>query len=108
VTGAVFATRRGVLEEIGGFDQGFSLEFNDVDLCLKIRTAGYRIVYTPFAEMTHSEKASRAASIPPGEQVARFLSRWSGWLQDDPAIHPKMRRDLIDLAPAVTKDDWYM
>ncbi len=108
LTGAVFATRRSVLQAVDGFDEIFSLEFNDVDLCLKIRAAGYRIVYTPFAEMTHSEKASRAETIPPGEQVALFLSRWQGWLQNDPAFHPKMRRDLIDLAPGARKGDWYL
>jgi len=106
VTGAVFATRRGVMEAVGGFDEGFSLEFNDVDLCLKIRQAGLRIVYNPFAEMTHSEKASRGDAVPPGAQTALFLSRWQHWLSDDPAFPPNMRRDLIDLAPAATAAGW--
>ena len=108
VTGAVFATRRSVLERIGGFDEGFSLEFNDIDLCLKIRSAGLRIVCTPFAEMIHSEKASRGETQPPGDQLALFLSRWHRWLDDDPAFHPHMRRDMLDLAPRVTQDDWFV
>ena len=107
VTGAVFATRRQVLEAVNGFDEGFSLEFNDVDLCLKIRQAGWRIVYTPFAEMIHSEKASRGERVPPGEQTARFLGRWQGWIEADPALPPAMRRDLIDLAPSAGAADWF-
>lgn len=108
VTGAVFATRKSVLERIGGFDEGFSLEFNDIDLCLKIRSAGLRIVCTPFAEMIHSEKASRGETQPPGDQLALFLSRWHRWLDNDPAFHPRMRRDMLDLAPNVTPGDWFV
>ena len=50
VTGAVFATRKSVLEQANGFDEMFSLDYNDVDLCLRLRLLGYRIIYTPFAE----------------------------------------------------------
>ncbi|OWK32928.1 rhamnan synthesis F family protein [Sphingomonas mucosissima] len=108
VTGAVLATRRSVLEAVGGFDERFSLEFNDIDLCLKIRQQGLRIVYNPAAELIHSEKKSRGASVPPGEQLALFLTRWQHWLADDPALPPHMRRDMLDLTPSAGAGDWFV
>lgn len=107
VTGAVFATRRAVLEQVDGFDERFSLEFNDTDLCLRIRALGYRIVCTPMAEMIHSEKASRGERLPPGEDMALFLSRWAGWLDADPAWHPDLRRDHLEMQPSVGPA-WYL
>jgi GT2 family glycosyltransferase len=108
ITGAVLATRRSVLEVVGGFDERFSLEFNDTDLCLKMRQQGYRIVYNPAAELIHSEKKSRGVTVPPGEQLALFLSRWNDWLNNDPALPPRMRRDMLDLTPSVGAGDWFV
>jgi GT2 family glycosyltransferase len=106
VTGAVFATRRSVLEAANGFDERFSLEYNDIDLCLRLRLTGLRIVCTPFAEMIHREKASRGATEVPGEQTALFLNRWRDYLADDPAWHPKLTRHRVDPVP-VDAPDWY-
>lgn len=100
VTGAVFATRRSVLEEIDGFDEVFRLEFNDVDMCLRLKMLGYRIVYTPHAELIHHEKASRGESPPPGSDLARFLKRWNEYLADDPMFHPAMDRKSFTLRPS--------
>lgn len=106
VTGAVFATRRSALEAVNGFDERFSLEFNDVDLCLRLRLMGLRIVCTPFAEMVHREKGSRGEALVPAEQLALFLNRWRDYLAADPAWHPRLSRDRIDPAP-VEAADWY-
>jgi glycosyltransferase involved in cell wall biosynthesis len=108
ITGALIATRRSVLEAVNGVDERFSLEFNDIDLCLKIRQLGLRIVYNPAAELIHSEKKSRGDSVPPGEQLALFLSRWQDWLSDDPALPPRMRRDMLDLTPSAGRGDWFV
>ena len=107
VTGALFATRRSVLEQVNGFEERFSLEFNDTDLCLRMRALGYRIVCTPMAEMIHSEKASRGERLPPGEDMALFLSRWRAWLDNDPAWHPHLRRDVLEVQPAIGPA-WYI
>ena len=107
VTGAVFATRRSLMEQVAGFDELFSLEFNDVDLCLRLRLLGYRIVCTPQAEMVHAEKASRGEALPPGEDLARFLARWSPWLAHDPAWHPGLDRARLDMAPLADDGAWY-
>jgi glycosyltransferase involved in cell wall biosynthesis/tetratricopeptide (TPR) repeat protein len=108
VTGAVFATRRTLLDQIGGFDERFSLEYNDTDLCLRLRALGYRIVCTPLAEMVHTEKASRGDRLPPGEDTALFLSRWKPWLDRDPAWHPQLRRDRLDMTPRPEDGAWYL
>lgn len=106
VTGAVFATRRSVLEAAAGFDERFSLEYNDVDLCFRLRLMGYRIVYTPFAEGIHREMASRGYTPPDPEQTALFLSRWRAMLADDPAYHPRLTRKTGAATPA-GEPDWY-
>lgn len=108
VTGAILATRRSILDRVGGFDERFSLEFNDVDLCLRVRNLGYRIVYNPDARFTHAEKASRGETAPPGAEVALFLSRWSDWLSKDPASHPALAKHRFDLVPMARPDAWFL
>ena len=107
VTGAVFATRRSVMEEVGGFDEVFAVEYNDTDLCLRLRALGYRIVYTPHAELVHVEKVSRGQSLPSGDTTARFLSRWSSWIEQDPSGHPMLRRDRLDMRPDISRRQWF-
>ncbi len=68
VTGACLLTRRDVFEEVGGFDEErLPVTFSDVDLCLKMRRAGYRVVYVPFAKLYHHE----SGYAPPGRGTAR-------------------------------------
>ena len=61
VTGACCMTRRAVFEELGGFDEHFAVDFNDVDYCLRAGAHGYRTVATPFAQMYHFEGSTLAA-----------------------------------------------
>jgi hypothetical protein len=108
VTGAVLATRRSALARVNGFDERFSLDFNDVDLCFKLRTLGLRIVYTPAAELIHHEKVSRGDHLPRADEQAIFLRRWLALLDNDPAIHPKLALHSYDLAPAANADpEWF-
>ena len=108
VTGAVFATRRTLLQQVNGFDERFTVEFNDVDLCLRLRALGYRIIYTPHAEFLHAERASRGEALPPGADMALFLERWSKWLAEDPAYHPSLRKEGFDVEPVVEPDAWFL
>jgi glycosyltransferase involved in cell wall biosynthesis len=108
VTGAVFATRRSLMEQVGGFDERFTLEFNDTDLCLRLRALGYRIVCTPDAEMVHTEKASRGEALPSGDTVALFLSRWKPWLAADPSWHPQLALDRLNTTPREDDRAWYL
>ena len=59
VTGACLAVRRDDLERVGGWDTGYLIgDFEDSDLCLKLRAAGLRIGYLPTVELTHLERQS--------------------------------------------------
>lgn len=108
VTGAVFATRRSLMEQVSGFDERFSLEFNDTDLSMRLRKAGYRIVYTPHAQMVHVERASRGGTPPPQDDAALFNNRWSAWLANDPSWHPQLDLTRIEVMPAPNPDAWYL
>lgn len=96
VTAACLLVRRAAYREVGGFDEGLAVAFNDVDFCLRLREAGYRNVWTPHAELYHHESASRG-SEDTDEKRARFssevhamLGRWRDALQHDPAYHPSL------------------
>ncbi|GJE82732.1 glycosyltransferase family 2 protein [Methylorubrum thiocyanatum] len=99
VTGACLAMRAAVFSEVGGFDAAhLAVAFNDVDLCLKIRAAGYRIVWTPHARLVHHESKSRGAEDTP-EKRARFEAesrvmreRWEPVLRADPYYNPNLSR----------------
>ena len=61
VTAACMMMKKEVFEEVGGFEEELSVAFNDVDLCLRIGKAGYKIVYNPHVELYHYESKSRGA-----------------------------------------------
>ena len=98
VTGACLLTRREVFNKVGGFDEeSLPVTFSDVDLCLKIRRAGYLVVYTPFARLYHHESASRRRSVEPLEtEVMR--ERWPGVLEYDPYYNPNLSRERADFS----------
>ena len=97
VTAACMLTKKPVFHEVGGFDEKFAVAFNDVDLCLRIRKAGYLIVYNPYAELNHYESKSRGYEDTP-EKVKRFNSeiglfekRWKNILNNgDPYYNPNL------------------
>src|SRR5690606_20194878 len=64
VTGACLMVRRAVFDAVRGFDEQLRVAFNDVDLGRRLTELGYRIVYTPWAELEHAESASRGALHP--------------------------------------------
>ncbi len=72
VTGACLAVRKKVFEQVSGLnEQDLAIAFNDVDFCLKVLQAGYRNIWTPYAEMMHHESVSRGHEDTP-EKVIRF------------------------------------
>jgi GT2 family glycosyltransferase len=96
VTAACLCVRKIVFDEIGGFDETLAVAFNDVDLCLRIQAAGYRNLYTPYAELYHHESASRGYEDTP-EKMQRFQSeadilraRWMPVLMSDPYYSPNL------------------
>lgn len=98
VTGACLMTRREVFEKTGGFDEErLPVTFNDVDLCLKMRRAGYLIVYTPFAKLYHHESGTRRPSVEPRETTV-MQERWADVLADDPYYNPNLSRERADFS----------
>lgn len=71
VTAACMMIKRSVFDEINGFNTALAVAFNDVDFCMRIRKAGYLIVWTPYAEAYHHELKSRGLEETP-EKQARF------------------------------------
>ncbi len=113
VTTACALVKREVYLEVGGFDENLAVTFNDVDFCLRLRGAGYRIVWTPYAELIHHESASRGFDNSAPKQV-RFLtevdymkSKWGDILQRDPFYNPNLSLDedpfTLAFPPRTTK-----
>lgn len=98
VTGACLLTRHEVFDEVGGFDEErLPVTFSDVDLCLKIGRAGYRVVYTPFARLYHHESSTRRPAVEPLEtEVMR--ERWADVLENDPFYNPNLSRERADFS----------
>lgn len=100
LTGACLLVRRADYLAVGGLDETlFPVAFNDVDLCLKLRAAGKRVVFTPHARLRHHESASRGRDERSGRE-ARFRrelnnlrARWPGVLADDPSYSPLLGLD---------------
>jgi O-antigen biosynthesis protein len=96
VTGACMLSRRRAFEEAGGFDETLPIAFNDVDLCLRMRRAGWRIVWTPSVEMYHHESltlghhesAARSDRFLRDTMVMR--ERWKDVLVNDPCYNPNL------------------
>ncbi len=59
VTGACLLVRKALFDELNGLDEKFTVAFNDVDFCLRIREKGLLVVFNPYAELTHYESKSR-------------------------------------------------
>lgn len=100
VTGACLATRSALFEAMdGGFDDlNLKVAFNDVDYCMRLRKAGYRIVYNPFAVLYHFESKSRGRELTEAQQkrhrgeAAWFRARWSDSEMKDPYYNPHFER----------------
>jgi GT2 family glycosyltransferase len=90
VTAACMVVRKEIYDELGGLEEALSVAFNDVDFCLRVREAGYKNVFTPYAELYHHESVSRGTEDSP-EKKARFNGevsmmedRWGDKLEKDP------------------------
>jgi GT2 family glycosyltransferase len=91
VTAACMLFRKHIYDEVGGMDEvHLPVSFNDVDFCLKVREAGYKCVWTPFAELYHHESKTRGYEDTPEKQarasreVAAIKERWGEKIQRDP------------------------
>ena len=83
VTAACMLVPFHVYDAVGGLCAELPGNYNDVDLCMKIRAAGWSIVYEPAAVLHHFESRSRVATIRP-EEIELIQARWLTHLVDDP------------------------
>lgn len=116
VTAACMVVPKLVFDQVGGYDEiNLTVGYNDVDLCLKIRSAGYNIVFTPFAELYHLESVSRGENLTAGQierdanERAYMLSRWSSVIARDPFYSPNLTIASEDYSlafPPRTSKSW--
>ncbi|CED70295.1 putative glycosyl transferase, family 2 [Aliivibrio wodanis] len=105
VTAACLLVRKSVFDEVTGLNEkDLTVAFNDVDFCLKVQAAGYRNLWTPYAELYHYESISRGAEDNP-EKVARFNKEadymkdtWKTDKKADPCYSPNLSLDREDFS----------
>ena len=92
VTAAAMMCRRDVFEDVGGFDEQLAIGFNDVDFCMRLTAAGYRILFTPYAELVHHESLTRGFTGFYNDYQL-YLRRWQSRLRPgDPFFSPNLSR----------------
>ena len=107
VTAACLLVRKSIYEELGGLNEiELQVACNDVDFCLRLREAGYRNIWTPYAELYHHESATRGFDDTPeklarsAKEVAYMQQRWGDTLLHDPAYNPNLSLDAEDFSLA--------
>lgn len=91
VTGACMVISSQLFAELDGLDEGYSRDFGDIDICLRAIERGLRVVWTPFAVLTHRERSSFPQSVNADDRD-RFIARWASRYGDgDPFYHPAFR-----------------
>ncbi len=97
VTAACLVVQKDRYVEVGGLNEvDLPVAFNDVDLCLKLLNAGYRNVWTPYAELYHHESASRGTEDSAEKQTRAaaemnyMAARWGELIKADPAYNPNL------------------
>ena len=88
VTAACMLMRREVFEKLDGFDEGYKNGFEDVDLCLRVRELGGRIIYQPKSVLYHLESQTTGRKAHDQDNAKRLQERWGHmwWLPDEDAI----------------------
>ena len=97
LTAACFMVRTDAFDEVNGFDEIFTTEYNDVDFCLKLIEAGYRNLYVPHCELYHHESMSRGHPHSTNEsykkhvtEVNLFRKKWKDYVENDPCYNPNL------------------
>ena len=97
VTGACLLVQKDRYQAVHGLNEtDLKVAFNDVDFCLRLREAGLRNVWTPYAELFHHESATRGSDVAPEKQlrfngeIEYMKQRWGDLLLFDPAYNPNL------------------
>lgn len=112
VTGACMLIKASVFDELDGLDESFSVAFNDVDFCLRVRRAGYHVLWTPYAQLYHYESKSRGSDEhgPAKERFdgekALLCARYGDALLHDEFYNRNLTQDREDFTESnVLPDD---
>jgi GT2 family glycosyltransferase len=91
-TGACLLVRRNAFASVGGFDERFSVGYNDIDFCLRLGDKGWRIVVATNVELYHCETASlnREESLAASRERSLFRTTWQGLLACEPYFNPNV------------------
>jgi ADP-heptose:LPS heptosyltransferase/GT2 family glycosyltransferase len=96
VTGACMLMRREVFDRLGGFDEMHPVVNNDLDFCLRVQRAGWRVLYTPQVSLVHHEMVSRS-KLRDDFNSEHFDRAWRNlFLKGDPYFHPHLSRGFED------------
>jgi GT2 family glycosyltransferase len=96
VTAACMLMRRDAFQAINGFNEDLSVAFNDVDLCVRLRNGGWRIIWTPQVELIHHESATLGRHDSPERQsqfrreLELMRELWGAGLDSDPFYNPNL------------------
>ena len=97
VTAACMMVKKSAFDQVGGLTEELAVAFNDIDFCMKLREAGYLIVYNPYAELYHYESKSRGLEDTPekvarfNKEIATFEKRWPDIMRNgDPYYNPNL------------------
>ncbi|MCD7826539.1 MAG: glycosyltransferase [Clostridiaceae bacterium] len=111
VTAACMAVSKKIFQSVEGFDERFAVAYNDVDLCMKFREAGYLNVWTPCAEAYHYESVSRGYDSAPEKrecfqkEVKLFKEKWQKQIDaGDPYYNRNLTLDAPDFSPSITNN----
>jgi GT2 family glycosyltransferase len=99
VTGACMMVPRERFWECGGFEtEGLPVAYQDIDLCLKLNQRGYRVLYTPHAQLYHYEAFSKGLEHrdPRPNETLAFTNRWKDAIENDPFYNPNLTRESED------------
>jgi len=107
ISSACLCIRKEIYEKVGGFDEnGLPADFGDVDFCLRVREAGYRNIWTPFAELYHHRSLNQTSEhalekqMPLADAIKYMKNRWGNSLSNDPAYSPNLTLEYEDFSLA--------
>ena len=105
VTAACMMVKKSAFDAVNGLSEDLAVAFNDIDFCMKLRQAGYLIVYNPYAELYHYESKSRGLEDTPekvarfNREIATFEKKWPEILKNgDPYYNPNLTLESQDFS----------
>lgn len=104
VASSCMVVRREVFESVGGFDSdNLSNCLYDADLCLRLREKGYRIVFTPYAELIRTDKRTARGfrRLASSKELLYFAKRWKGVIERDPFYNPNLSKKKADFTVVI-------